>query len=113
MAHPPGDSDPKDLAPPLPSEVGAPRAEPPVVARLVVEIRSDGSTTIARGAVEDLSAEVKVCMEAKGTTPAALAASLVRSLLTLPGWSGLNGLAPRFARRATRALLPGRRGKPR
>src|SRR5205085_5408337 len=29
------------------------KREPPVVARLVVEIRSDGSHTIARGAAED------------------------------------------------------------
>ncbi|MGI5861489.1 MAG: hypothetical protein ACOX6T_05460 [Myxococcales bacterium] len=111
MANPPGDSDPKALAAPPPSEVGEQRADPPVVARLVVEIRSDGSTTIARGAVEDLTADVKVCMEAKGTTPAALAASLARSLFALPGLSRLHGLAPRLARRATRALLPGKPGK--
>jgi hypothetical protein len=61
-----------------------PGPEPPVVARLMVEIRSDGSRTIARGALEDNMSGEKVAVEARGTTPAALAASLVRSMFSAP-----------------------------
>jgi hypothetical protein len=59
-------------------------AELPVVARLVVEIRSDGSRTLARGALEDVLTGEKVAVEAKGGSPAQLAASLASSLLTTP-----------------------------
>jgi len=58
--------------------------EPPVVARLVVEIRSDGTRTIARGALQDASIGQEVAIQAEGTTPLALAASLVRSLFSAP-----------------------------
>lgn len=58
--------------------------EPPIVARLVVEIRSDGSRTIARGALEDAITDQKVAIKAEGTTPAQLASSLARTLVTLP-----------------------------
>jgi len=58
--------------------------EPPIVARLVVEIRSDGSRTIARGALEDATTDQKVGIRAEGTTPAQLARSLASSLFTLP-----------------------------
>jgi hypothetical protein len=68
--------------------------EPPVVARLVVEVRSDGSRTIARGAL-DVEGEA-VALEARGTTPAQLAASLARSLLTAPA------LLRQLARASTR-----------
>lgn len=60
------------------------RDEPPVVARLVVEIRSDGTRTIARGAIQDAAAGQEVAVRAEGTTPLALAASLVRSMLGAP-----------------------------
>jgi hypothetical protein len=64
---------------------GAPREdEPPVVARMVIEIRSDGTRTIARGVMEDETLGQRVAVEAEGTTPAMLAASLVRSLAKLP-----------------------------
>ncbi len=59
-----------------------PEPEPPVVARLVVEIRSDGRRTIARGALDDALNGEKVAIEARGTTPAALAASLIRSMFS-------------------------------
>ena len=72
--------------------------EPPVVARLVVEIRSDGSRTIARGAIEDVQAGQKVALEAKGNSPLQLALALARSMFS----------APSLARTATRALLKGR-----
>jgi hypothetical protein len=58
--------------------------EPPVVARLMVEIRSDGSRTIARGALEDLMTGEKVAIRADGTSPAQLARSLAGTLMTLP-----------------------------
>ncbi len=73
--------------------------DPPVVARLVVEIRSDGTRTVARGAMEDATVGTTVSMRAEGTTPLALALSLARSMMQLPA----------FARTATRALLTGRK----
>jgi hypothetical protein len=74
-----------------PEEAG----EPPVVARLVVEIRSDGTRTIARGALQDASIGQEVAIKAEGTTPLALAASLMRSLFS----------APLLGRVITRALM--------
>lgn len=75
--------------------------EPPVVARLMVEIRSDGSRTIARGAVEDIASGERVAVEAHGTTPAQLAASLARTVFA----------TPLLAKTAFRAVLEGRRNK--
>lgn len=71
---------------------GAP--EPPVVARLVVEVRSDGTRTVARGAMEDVMTGERVAVQAQGTTPAMLAASLAKSLFS----------APMLARQAARAI---------
>lgn len=56
----------------------------PVVARLVVEIRSDGSRTLARGALEDVVTGERVSLEANGGSPAQLAASLAGNLLVTP-----------------------------
>ena len=53
------------------------KREPPVVARLVVEIRSDGSHTIARGAAEDMSTGERVSIEAEGATRLEQAANQV------------------------------------
>jgi hypothetical protein len=78
-----------------PSTPLAEQGLPPVVARLMVEIRSDGSYTIARGALEDALSGQKVAVEASGTTPLALALSLAKSLASTP-W---------LARQAFRALL--------
>ncbi len=75
--------------------------EPPVVARMVIEIRSDGSRTIARGAMEDVQNGQQVAIEAKGNSPFGLALSLARSMFS----------APTLARTATRALLRGRKNK--
>lgn len=69
--------------------------EPPIVARLVIEIRSDGSHTIARGAMEDALSGQKVAVEASGTTPLALALSLAKSIVGTPV----------LARQAFRALV--------
>jgi hypothetical protein len=76
--------------------------EPPVVARFVVEIRSDGSRTIARGALEDAQSGQRVAIEARGDTPLQLALALARSLTQLPRFS---------ARSAVRGLLGRRRDK--
>jgi hypothetical protein len=75
----------------------------PVVARMVIEIRSDGSRTVARGALEDVVLGQRVAVQAEGSTPLALAISLARSMVKVPS----------LARGAARALLAGRRGKPR
>lgn len=56
----------------------------PVVARLVIEIRSDGSRTIARGGLEDLALGQRVTVEARGDSPLQLALALAKSLGTLP-----------------------------
>lgn len=77
------------------------RPEPPVVARLVVEIRSDGSRTIARGAVEDVANAQRTTLEARGDSPLQLAIALARALTQLPRIG---------ARSAVRGLLGRRRG---
>ena len=69
--------------------------EPPVVARLLVEIRSDGATTIARGAMEDAQSGQKVAIVARGTTPLALALSLARSIASAPWLTATAGRAIR------------------
>jgi hypothetical protein len=74
------------------------KPELPVVARLVVEIRSDGRHTIARGAAEDASGE-RVQVHAEGSTPLQLAFSLLRSLADIPT----------LARGFANGLLNGRR----
>lgn len=76
--------------------------EPPVVARLVVEIRSDGSRTIARGAVEDVASGQRTAIEARGDSPIQLAVALARTLVRLPRLG---------ARSAVRGLLGRRRDK--
>jgi len=54
--------------------------EPPIVARCVVEVRSDGSLSIARGVFE--TKEQSVLLEGKGRTPAELVAMLARGAFT-------------------------------
>lgn len=76
--------------------------EPPVVARLVVEIRSDGSRTIARGAVEDVASGQRTALEARGDSPIQLALALARTLVRLPRLG---------ARSAVRGLLGRRRDR--
>lgn len=65
--------------------LGTPKDEPPVVAQLMIEIRSDGSRTIARGALHDLRTNESANVRAEGRTPGELIASLLGSLLSLPG----------------------------
>lgn len=71
--------------------------ELPVVARLVIEIRSDGTRTVARGALEQAGLGERVGVEARGGSPAALAADLLRAIVSLPlqstlaRWTGREG----------------------
>jgi hypothetical protein len=79
------------------SPIGSPADEPPVVARLVVEIRSDGRRTIARGALEDVTQGERVAVEARGDSPLSLALGLARAILSMP----------MLARASARRLLGG------
>ncbi len=91
--HPEGVKDPGELdsavdaASVAPTEPAAPAQAddlPPVVARLVVEIRSDGSRTLARGALEDTVSGQDVAVAVEAESPAALLGKLTRSLVSLP-----------------------------
>lgn len=82
-----------------PSTLAERPGEPPVVARMIVEIRSDGTRTIARGALEEVASGERVAIEAHGSTPLSLARSLAKSMLS----------APVLARHAVKALLAGRK----
>jgi hypothetical protein len=75
------------------------RPEPPVVARLVIEIRSDGTRTVARGMAEDVAQGERIQVEAEGRTPLQLALSLLKSLKDVPA----------LARSFGRGLLPARK----
>lgn len=70
------------------------RKDPPVVARLVLEIRSDGSHTVARGMAEDVARGERVVVDAAGSTPLQLVLSLLKSLADVPalGRSFASGL---------------------
>ncbi|MGH1347486.1 MAG: hypothetical protein ACRBN8_38355 [Nannocystales bacterium] len=79
--------DDSDAPKPALGEPVAPKgaeALPPVVARLVVEIRSDGTRTVARGALEDAVAGQDVAISVEAESPAALLGKLTRSLVSLP-----------------------------
>jgi hypothetical protein len=93
----------RELGRPAEAELVAEPGEPPIAARLIVEIRTDGSRTIARGALEDALLGERVAIKVEGTTPLALAVALARSLFNAPLF------ARAFARAAATALLPGRR----
>jgi hypothetical protein len=58
--------------------------ELPVVARLVVEIRSDGTRTVARGAMADVESGQTVAVELQSGSPWQMAQSLVKALLSMP-----------------------------
>jgi hypothetical protein len=59
-------------------------SELPLVARLVVEVRSDGSRTIARGAMEDTNTGMKAAIEAVGNSPLELALALAKGIFSAP-----------------------------
>lgn len=58
--------------------------ELPVVARMVVEIRSDGSRTVARGAIEDNLGGQRVGVEARADSPLELSRALAKMVLSAP-----------------------------
>lgn len=62
--------------------------EPPVVARLVVEIRSDGHRTVARGSLEEAELGKRTSIQVEGATPSQLLLSLVSALFHLPAFAG-------------------------
>ena len=82
-----------------PTKTASLQEELPVVTRLVIEIRSDGSRTVARGAVEDARTGEKVEVNASGATPLLLIASLLKSLTGVPA----------LVKRATSKLLSGKK----
>jgi hypothetical protein len=63
---------------------------------MVVEIRSDGSRTIARGALEDKLSGESVALYADAATPLALVKELSKAILKTPV----------LAKQAMRGLLP-------
>jgi hypothetical protein len=92
------DDEPRGAIEPSRPAAVQPADELPVVARLVVEIRSDGRRTIARGALEDVVQGERVAVEARGDSPLSLAMGLARSILSMP----------MLARATARKLLGGR-----
>lgn len=85
----------------------------PVVARLVIEIRSDGTRTVARGALEQAELGERVGVEARGGSPAALAADLLRAIVSLPlhstlsRWTGREGHVPKASLSEAPEQAPG------
>lgn len=75
---------------------------PPVVLRMVVEVRSDGTRTIARGALEDQRMGERVQIKIDNFSPLLLGKEITRALLSVPS----------FAKRAARTMLLSR-GRPR
>jgi len=83
MSHPLSAPAHLTCRPPQSVEAREPAGELPVVARLIVEIRSDGTTTIARAGLSDDLSRQGTVLEARGSTPLALALSLARHLVGL------------------------------
>jgi hypothetical protein len=79
-----GDEDTSDELAPREGAAIAPEEELPVVARLVVEIRSDGTRTVARGAMFEAESGQKVAVELQSGSPWQMAQSLVKALLRMP-----------------------------
>lgn len=91
---------PTALAPTEKKDLATEADLPPVVARLVVEIRSDGTRTVARGAMEDHQTGQKVALQADASTPLALATELTKALLRVPT------LTKELTKETVQALLP-------
>lgn len=83
-ARPPSDPPNERLSAVRPVQPLSVTSEPPVVARMIVEIRSDGTRTLARGALEDVQTGERTTLEASGGSPTQLAASLASSLMKTP-----------------------------
>jgi hypothetical protein len=88
--------------------------EPPVAARLVVEIRTDGTRTVARGAVEDAILGERIAVKVEGATPLELALALARAFVEVPFLQRVFTKGPSLLGSAARALVPGgkKRGAP-
>lgn len=74
----------------------------PVVARLVVEIRSDGRRTVARGALEDVTTGQRTAVVARGESPVRLALELARSIARLPRLAARGAVRGLLGRRSDR-----------
>lgn len=90
---------PTEIAPAA-NQAIATEEELPVVARLVIEVRSDGKRTIARGGMEDVATGNKASVEAIGNSPLELALALAKSMLKVPA------LAKQVMPKPWRKLLP-------
>lgn len=87
------------------------------MARLVIEIRSDGTRTVARGALEERTTGQQVALEARAGTPEELTLQLMKALLGTPLLAGaavrarvgarLREASRRWLPRGVRGLLPG------
>ena len=86
------------------------QGEPPVAARLVIEIRTDGTRTVARGAIEDAILGERVAIKVEGQTPLELFTALAKALVDAP--LGVFKKGPSLLQTAARALLPGKRREP-
>jgi hypothetical protein len=86
---------------------------PPVVARMVVEIRSDGTRTIARGALEDLLSGERVAVRTDAASPLLLARELGAALLSTRALAAdaVARLVPRAPRELLAGLLRASRGR--
>jgi hypothetical protein len=81
--------------------------EPPVVGRIVIEIRSDRSRTIARGMFEH--GRDRTSLEAEAATPYRLALALARALFQSSPPAGSNAPAVLDTRSSTLRSQPRRR----
>ncbi|MBI5543146.1 MAG: hypothetical protein HY901_04615 [Deltaproteobacteria bacterium] len=102
---------PKGLTPSKGHALERSQEQLPVVARLVVEIRSDGKMTVARGALEDNLEGVRVGVEARGSTPLELARALAKSMFELPMLRRADRRVGALRQKVS-ALLPGAKKRP-
>lgn len=79
------------------AQLEAEAALPPVVLRMVIEVRSDGSRTVARGAIEDIPSGERVQVKIDNFSPLLLGKEITRALIGLPSLA---------KRTAARMLLP-------
>jgi hypothetical protein len=115
MTGPENGHPPDPLAPRPATERDALEAaadEPPVAARLVVEIRTDGTRTIARGAVEDAILGERIAVKVEGATPLELALALAKAFVEVPFLQRVFTKGPSLLGSAARALLPGGKKPP-
>jgi hypothetical protein len=83
--------------------------EPPVAARLVIEIRTDGRRTVARGAIEDAILGERIAVKVEGQTPLELALALSKAFFEVPFLQRVFTKGPSLLGSAARALLPGKK----